>query len=556
MPSLRSFTVWMRVICLACGVLALATMEARTAVPQKISYQGQLTDASGNPLQGDHAAMFVIYNDATEGVVIWSEAKTVTADSNGVFSTILGSVTPVDCSFAEPRWLEVYVDGLGLTPRREIVSVASALDARTAARADAATHADDADNLDGLPAGFYALAGHSHSALNAADGNPADALYLDQAGRVGVNTTPDYQLSVKADATGSGCRAVFGVAPYSGDEPDAYGVVGETWSSNTSLPGAGVMGQARNTAGGANGVTGFTSSEMGSGVFGWAGHTSGRNYGVTGVTSSPNGYAGYFWGGRSYFQGKVGIGTDSPARLLHLYEGPSGATPHSSSDLILESDGSTTIGFLGGSSASQGLHFGDAGHAEAGWIVYDHSSNRLRLGTGNVERVCIVNDHKVGIGTLAPERNLHIAQDVNDLVGIRIENNDPSGSSREGIVFANEDGDAAGIYLFDDDSGSYPSAMLLANNRPGGYFRFHTGGSERARIGNDGRVGIGTASPTARLDVSNTQGYGQVRMRTSYTPTSTTDPNGNTGDIAWDANYVYVKTAAGWKRAALSTWGL
>jgi len=43
-------------------------------------------------------------------------------------------------------------------------------------------------------------------------------------------------------------------------------------------------------------------------------------------------------------------------------------------------------------------------------------------------------------------------------------------------------------------------------------------------------------------------------MRTSYTPSGTSDTNGNVGDVAWDDNYIYVKTSAGWARAALSTW--
>ena len=68
------------------------------------------------------------------------------------------------------------------------------------------------------------------------------------------------------------------------------------------------------------------------------------------------------------------------------------------------------------------------------------------------------------------------------------------------------------------------------------------------------RVGMGTTSPTATLDVSGSTGYDQIRMRTSYTPTGTADPNGNVGDIAWDDNYIYTKTTAGWKRAALSGW--
>jgi hypothetical protein len=70
----------------------------------------------------------------------------------------------------------------------------------------------------------------------------------------------------------------------------------------------------------------------------------------------------------------------------------------------------------------------------------------------------------------------------------------------------------------------------------------------------DKRLGIATLSPTAHLDVAGSTGYSQIRMRTSYTPSSTSDTNGNAGDIAWDDNYVYIKTSAGWKRASLNTW--
>lgn len=69
--------------------------------------------------------------------------------------------------------------------------------------------------------------------------------------------------------------------------------------------------------------------------------------------------------------------------------------------------------------------------------------------------------------------------------------------------------------------------------------------------GESGRLS-NNAAPTALLDVVNATGYNQFRLRTAYTPTSTADANGNTGDITWDANYIYVKTAAGWKRTALS----
>jgi len=63
-------------------------------------------------------------------------------------------------------------------------------------------------------------------------------------------------------------------------------------------------------------------------------------------------------------------------------------------------------------------------------------------------------------------------------------------------------------------------------------------------------------APTSQLDIQNNSGtgYNQLRIETPYTPTSGADTNGNVGDIAWDNNYLYIKTPTGWKRRVLSTW--
>ncbi len=66
------------------------------------------------------------------------------------------------------------------------------------------------------------------------------------------------------------------------------------------------------------------------------------------------------------------------------------------------------------------------------------------------------------------------------------------------------------------------------------------------------KVSVGTNSATAYLQVKGQFGYNQFRLETSYTPTSSADGNGSTGDFAWDDNYVYVKVSTGWKRSALS----
>lgn len=69
-----------------------------------------------------------------------------------------------------------------------------------------------------------------------------------------------------------------------------------------------------------------------------------------------------------------------------------------------------------------------------------------------------------------------------------------------------------------------------------------------------GKVGVGTTAPTAQLHIKGTTGYNQLRLRSDYTPTGTSDPNGQIGDIAKSATYIYVKTGAGWKRTAIATW--
>lgn len=109
-----------------------------------------------------------------------------------------------------------------------------------------------------------------------------------------------------------------------------------------------------------------------------------------------------------------------------------------------------------------------------------------------------------------------------------------------------------------------------------GYIRFWLGGSfdgsSTPLIHIDGTdpikgfmlVGQQNVSPTSWIDiVGNTStsyqtsyGYTQLRLRTPYTPTGGTDSNGNVGEIAWDNNYLYVKSSISphtWNRLPLST---
>jgi hypothetical protein len=76
-----------------CAILSLA-VSLHAGVPGLISYQGQLNDDSGTPVNGTIAITFSIYNVQTGGTALWTESQAVDV-SNGVFSVQLGGNSPI-----------------------------------------------------------------------------------------------------------------------------------------------------------------------------------------------------------------------------------------------------------------------------------------------------------------------------------------------------------------------------------------------------------------------------------------------------------------------------
>ncbi|MCI0515109.1 hypothetical protein L0128_17995, partial [candidate division KSB1 bacterium] len=112
----------------------------------------------------------------------------------------------------------------------------------------------------------------------------------------------------------------------------------------------------------------------------------------------------------------------------------------------------------------------------------------------------IVTTGNIGLGTTNPVARLHLYENTNGFVGLRIQNPNTGSGSSEGIYFENEDGTVAGIRLFDDGS-AYPSQMNIFNNRPNGSIELGTSGVMQLEIANNGNVGIGTSNPAVKLQV-------------------------------------------------------
>lgn len=129
----------------------LVSIAAAGDVPQLVNYQGRLTDASGNPLNGNHNLVFRIYNANSGGTLLWGpQTFSSVACSNGHFNVILstdGSNRSVAIAFTNASaFMEITLDGAIISPRQQILSAPYAVSAQNAKQAENAISATNATN--------------------------------------------------------------------------------------------------------------------------------------------------------------------------------------------------------------------------------------------------------------------------------------------------------------------------------------------------------------------------------------------------------------------------
>jgi hypothetical protein len=213
--------------------LALAPVAARAQNPQYMSYQGYLTDGTGNPLGSTNTGpkaydvVFRIWDLPTGGTIgtpdeLFAELQTVTVD-NGYFSVLLGQGTSyqtephgqlsgVFTSLNTPRYVEMTVLGIGVSggnvtilPRLQLVYAPFAFSAVNVSGNNVITAANLSTNL-----GLW-------------QANGPNIYYNSGNGNVGIGTPSP---TARLQAQGHNIVNLF-----AGDE-SPFGVTGlETWFS-------------------------------------------------------------------------------------------------------------------------------------------------------------------------------------------------------------------------------------------------------------------------------------------------------------------------------------
>ncbi|MGA1826458.1 MAG: dockerin type I repeat-containing protein [bacterium] len=228
-------------IALIFSMIFLLTISAR-AVPDTINLQGKITYKSGAALNGEYSMEFFLYDQETGGSLLWQELHDNIEIKEGIYTIQLGSLNPLDVDYFinnSQLYLEMVITDINggmpeTFPRQRLTSTAfsiKAADADTAGSihwtgivdlpsglhdgddVDDSVESDELDNLcntDGKILkrlnGTWVCAddlegsgGCDCHSLDAADGDPVDAVYVNNQGNVGIGTTNPGAAKLRVD---------------------------------------------------------------------------------------------------------------------------------------------------------------------------------------------------------------------------------------------------------------------------------------------------------------------------------------------------------------------
>jgi hypothetical protein len=442
--------------------IVLMSTGASAEVPGLMNYQGTLTDGYGVALDTTVAMTFSIYTDSVGGSQVWTETQLAVAVGNGLFNVLLGSVMAIsEDVFSDPvRWLGVQVGAdPDLTPRQRIT---------TAGYAFRAAETDTAD--------------FARSALATSDGDWTIAgsdMYSGVPGHVGIGTaSPSEKLHVDGNIRTENAYMISGsqVLSIAGTENLLVG----------AAAGAGNTG------------------EYGTFVGHYAGQVNQGNFntflGLSAGTSNSTGSKNTFLGQGAGYNNTTGFENTFLGQVTGLSN-----TSGSCNTFLGKSAGYYNA--TGDSNVFIGYR---AGYTETGSnkLYIDNSSTASPLIYGEFDHDVLSIHGDVGIGTMSPSSKLHVNGAIRLGSGTRdfqVQEVDPSDSvgwadliDYGGIGIGSEAGANRQMVMFTDGAGSQNIFTVATSENNGSTWEGDF------VIQQNGRVGVGTSSPTEKLQVAGT----------------------------------------------------
>jgi hypothetical protein len=477
------------------------------AVPQKINYQGYLTDTAGIPINGSLQMVFSLYDVPSSGTPLWAEHQNVTV-INGIYNVSLGDTVLIPLAFDVPYYLGITVGSdPEMTPRKALTSVGYAFRAMTADIIGVHTHSG-ADITSGIisEARIDPLITRNSQVMtivkaNDGPGSNLDADTLDgqhaSAFITVVNAEATY-VNVSGDSMSGAVADTVLSVNNTGTGETGDGVRGYTHTTS----GSGVFGTASGTNG--DGVRGYAHGTSGSGVYGYSSNNAGR--GVYGLASGTYGLGVFGLASGTFGRGIYGY-ADNPGNGIN-YGG------------YFEAHGSEGLGVFSLASGTTGTNYG--GHFEA-WGTSGAGVYALATGTSGVgvRGTYFPNDNRGELGT-GGEGVYGISTTGDGVKG------ESSGSGKSGVYGVSHQADGYGVYggNFGGGYGVYGSVSSgtgvfgYSNNSFGMFAQSQQGVGLSAVHSDSGNYAhIGTAAAAIKATGTNgnaIEAYGDVYVEGAY----------------------------------------
>ena len=236
--------------------------------------------------------------------------------------------------------------------------------------------------------------------------------------------------------------------------------------------------------------------------------------------------------------GNVGINKASPSRYLEI-----GGTSNNPQIRLSNGSGTSSLEVLGNAASGQEIRFGTEASPQAGRIIYHNNDNSLSYSNTGGERLRVTTDGKIGINDATPVTKLVVRDTLqttaNNHYSFIVKGDDNGTNGESAYIFLSAiDASTRGVAIGAELQSSSNDHDLIFKTSD-----TSATPTEKVRITNTGKVGIGSDNPQSMFEVYGSSPIVRSKHKTSQKYTQI-NHNGTDGYLDWSSGGLLLRGAS------------